>query len=166
MANNTKKMKPRTKVHSKKKHSMAKQFGGATFVKNNTTENEYKLQKIAFDNNIPTPRPLSWVNGTFTMEKVNGMSVSDFYGDTTTGMETIIKNGTMNKIRKIVNDLRKIEIMYPDITGYNFMINEDTGDIYVVDFGHAFKMTKGQQSDCEFIINFTKSLNEWNPNFR
>tara|TARA_B100001093_G_C26568381_1_gene901801 strand:+ start:37 stop:501 length:465 start_codon:yes stop_codon:yes gene_type:complete len=153
-------MKSQKVLRSKKGLKKTKKNGGSIFIKNGVKKEEYILQKLAYDNNIPTVKPIKWENNILTMEKIDGLSVNDMYGDTEDGLKTIIEKGIMEKIRKIVKDLRDIGIIYPDITGYNFMIDNNTEKIYVIDFGHAFK------SSNDFVTKFiNEKKNEWNPDF-
>tara|TARA_Y100000389_G_C17187160_1_gene376982 strand:- start:33 stop:461 length:429 start_codon:yes stop_codon:yes gene_type:complete len=139
------------------------------FTKQNVEESEYLLQKKAYDNNVPTPRPISYNKDTrvLKMEKCHGLSVADMYGDNDKGLKELIERGIMKSIKVIVEKLKDIGIFYPDVTGYNFMIDENSGEICVIDFGHAFELSMAQCSHINFVQTFLsdKHIN-WNADFR
>ena len=138
------------------------------FTKENVEESEYLLQLKTYNSGIPTIKPISYNKHTkiLKMEKHHGMSVADMFGDTPEGLQEIIKNGTMKKIKLIVEKLKNIGIIYPDVTGYNFMIDNDN-NISIIDFGHAFELTKKQYSHVMFVKDFTSNKHEyWNIEFK
>ena len=141
---------------------------GKIYEKKNVDQKEYFIHKMAYDNNIPTPKPISIDNdGTMKMDLVNGMSVADWYGDTSEGLKRIKDEGIMEEIRKIISSLKDLGIIYPDITGYNFIIDiDDDKKVYVIDFGDAFLIKKITRN-IDFVDNFIsgKSL-IWNPDFK
>lgn len=140
------------------------------FEKNCVSKREFELLKKAYDNGIPTSKPLDYEPETLTlkMEKISGMSLADFYGDTPEGLREIITSGAMDKVKEIVKNLKEIGIIYPDITGYNFMINSETEEIYVIDFGHAFELNQEQFNHVLFVKEFISGRHTpiWNPNFK
>ena len=97
------------------------------------------------------------------MEKIDGMSVSDMYGENANAVPSSI----FDEIRGIVRELYVAGIVYPDITGYNFMIDK-SDRIWIIDFGHV---TRSKRKDkCigghNFIEKFIGGHNGWNPDFR
>ena len=66
-----------------------------------------------------------------------------------------------DEIRKIIKILYTNNIMYPDITGYNFIEYDDK--IWIIDFEHSKKQSKITD---RFINKFINGLNKWNPKFR
>ena len=69
----------------------------------------------------------------------------------------------MKKIQKIVKTLYDNNIVYPDITGYNFI--EVDGKVWIIDFEHAeFKPLVTDED--EHVKLFINGYNEWNPEFR
>jgi tRNA A-37 threonylcarbamoyl transferase component Bud32 len=93
------------------------------------------------------------------MEKIENMSISDFYGEDINQVPTDI----INKIREIIKKLLDNEIEYPDITGYNFI--EKFGEIWIIDFEHTKFTDIKKNTNYEFIINFINGLKLWNPEF-
>jgi len=104
-------------------------------------------------------------------QKINGMSVADFYGD---NFENIPTN-VIEQIRKIVTNLYNIGIVYPDITGYNF-IEDKNSKIWIVDFEHCFYINNNSTKEeltiededehLDFVNRFCfNNENSWNPYF-
>jgi len=130
------------------------------FVKKNVTNSEFMLNRITNFLDIPSPTVLSYNENILKLEKIEGMSISDFYGENDKDVPIEI----YESIRKIIKDLLKIGICYPDITGYNFMI-DDKEKIWIVDFGHAYVTSPEKKLD-EFIEKFINGFNGWNPLFK
>jgi tRNA A-37 threonylcarbamoyl transferase component Bud32 len=135
------------------------------YIKNDVGIHEYVMHKHIYEMNIlNVPRIISYDyhNKILTMEKVNNMSISDFYGEE---IDQVPKN-ILNKIREIIKRLHDNGIEYPDITGYNFI--EVFGEIWIIDFEHTKFFDKDsikKSNNYEFIINFINGLNSWNPEF-
>ena len=87
------------------------------------------------------------------MERIEGMTLADFYGDD-------IPEFAWKEVRRIVGLLLQNGIQYVDITPYNFMIEEKTEKIYVIDYGHAKKFNVNW-----FLMDFLGGSNKWNPDF-
>jgi len=130
------------------------------FVKKNVTNSEFMLNRITNFLDIPSPTVLSYNENILKLEKIEGMSISDFYGENDKDVPIEI----YESIRIIIKDLLKIGICYPDITGYNFMI-DDKEKIWIVDFGHAYVTSPEKKLD-EFIEKFINGFNGWNPLFK
>lgn len=130
------------------------------FVKENVTNSEFMLNRITNFLDIPSPTVLSYNENILKLEKIEGMSISDFYGENDKDVPIEI----YESIRKIIKDLLKIGICYPDITGYNFMI-DDKEKVWIVDFGHAYVASPEKKLD-EFIEKFINGFNGWNPLFK
>jgi tRNA A-37 threonylcarbamoyl transferase component Bud32 len=85
------------------------------------------------------------------------MNVSDYYGE----KETNISPELFTKIRTIVKTLYDNNVVYPDITGYNFI--EYDKRIWIIDFEHS--NFKPLLTDT-FVVKFINGLDKWNPNFK
>ena len=60
---------------------------------------------------------------------------------------------------------RCANIIYPDITGYNFI--EHDNKIWIIDFEHSFFRTKDKENVNEkFVKKFIQNPLEWNPYFK
>ncbi len=130
------------------------------FIKENVSRNEFMINRLTNFLGIPSPKVLGYQSNTLKLEKINGMSLSDFYGE----KETDIPEYIFESIRVIVEELLKIGICYPDITGYNFMI-DDKEKLWIIDFGHAY-VTNPEEKDDEFVTKFIEGHNGWNPLFK
>ena len=88
------------------------------------------------------------------------MTVADMYGEESEDTPQHI----YDRIRIILTELQGIRISYPDITSYNFMIDEEE-NVWIIDFGHANYIREGEEFD-EFMQSFIEGHNGWNPDFR
>lgn len=130
------------------------------FIKKNVSRNEFMLNRITNFLGIPSPKVLAYYDNTLKLEKIKGMSISDFYGE----KESDVPEYIFESIRVIIEELLKIGICYPDITGYNFMI-DDKEKLWIIDFGHAY-VTNPEEKDDEFVTKFINGYNGWNPLFK
>lgn len=142
----------------------------ALYRKQNVSYNEYKIQEYVYNLNIVNvPRVILYdkIKNELTMEKINALNLSDFYGEE----QSNISNKLFDKVRKIVKKLYDNNIIYPDITGYNF-IQDKNGYIWIIDFEHAkFRFYKDENDNEleykeDFVYKFINGLNKWNPEFR
>ena len=137
------------------------------FTKSNVEKNEFVLARLADKGlRIRTPSILSYDEETkvMKMSKMPFSNVADYYGDNDD--ETPIS--IYDKIREIIKKLHDSGICYPDITGYNFLQEEERNEnvnIWVIDFGHAYVKSPDQLDD-PFVIKFLNGYNGWNPNFK
>ena len=132
------------------------------YVKAGVDNNEYNVHRYVHDLQlVKTPNIIEYNKNSciMSMEKVDNMCISDFYGDSADK----VPDDIFDKIRKIIKVLYDNGIEYPDITGYNFIEYED--DIWVIDYGHASFMKDNSVKD-DFVIDFMNGLNSWNPNYR
>jgi len=97
------------------------------------------------------------------MEKINGMSVADMYGENPLDIPANI----FENIRQMLYILKENEIDYIDITGYNFMIDADE-KLYIIDFEHCIDRevhTNINDGKSWFLNQFLSGVNIWNPDF-
>lgn len=140
------------------------------FIKKNVCYKEYLLHEYAYEisqqfkkeaGDIHIPRILCYdpVLQILTLERISFMCVSDYYGEKNTDVTPEL----FAKVRKIIRFLHKHHIIYPDITGYNF-VEEGNGKLWIVDFGHADFQT---HKPNEFVERFVEDeeYNFWNPEF-
>ncbi len=133
------------------------------FTKLNVDLHEYNMHNyIVHLNILNVPKIINYDSKTkiMQMEKISGMSVADFYGES---FESV-PNSIISQIRKIIQILKLNNIIYPDITGYNFILDSDN-NIWIIDFEHAKFGFVQSQSD-NFVDNFIEGTNGWNPEFR
>ena len=132
------------------------------FIKKNVEFKEYIAHKIIYNLklvNVPEIYYYDKINKIMYMQKINSLCVADKYGE---DINTIPIN-IINKIRSIIEILYYNYMEYPDITGYNF-IEDNNGKIWIIDFGHASSRDPDKLTD-PFIIQFINGLNKWNPDF-
>ena len=127
------------------------------FTKLNVDLHEYNMHNyIVHLNILNVSKIINYDSKTkiMQMEKISGMSVADFYGES---FESV-PNSIIIQILKLNN------IIYPDITGYNFILDSDS-NIWIIDFEHAKFGFVQSQSD-NFVDNFIEGTNGWNPEFK
>ena len=130
------------------------------FSKNNVSNHEYQMHKYIYELNlINVPKIIDYDANSqiLKMDKINNYNISDMYGE---GSENVPES-IFSEIRSIINILYQNGITYPDITGYNFIENENK--IWIIDFEHSYFTNK---DNCDnFVSKFINGLNEWNPYF-
>ena len=167
--------KPRSRSHSSSGSSSSK------FVKKpdaKVSYDEFRIQKIAYDAGIPTPKPISFFQkgedefGTLKMKKIKGKNLAEKY-DGSEGDFSKLPEKIQTEIRRLVSELLKHGIEYVDITSYNFVEEEKTGKLFIIDFGHAKffeedekKLDENSIENRQIVGQFLKGKrNTWNPNF-
>lgn len=124
--------------------------------------NEIELQRIGAEYGV-SPEILDTDDKTYiTMEDVGAMNIADFYGEK---IEDIPEN-IRRDIWSILWTLYSCgNIEYVDVTPYNFI--EKDGKVYVVDYGHARKVKRGNINPwlLNVLCNNDMVLTEWNPEF-
>lgn len=137
-----------------------KTYNDLYYIKKDVSLKEYEMHKHVHSLGIVnTPKILAYDRDTkvMIMEKVNYMNVSDYYGE----KETDISPELFKKIRQIIQTLYDNNIVYPDITGYNFI--EFDKRIWIIDFEHSNFKPLLQDN---FVVKFIDGLNKWNPRFK
>ena len=138
------------------------------FVKQNVSYKEfmmhdyiYNLSTVLNDGVLNVPKPIHYDvdKKILTMEKIDYMCVSDFYGEN----EKHISKDLFRTVRSIIRLLYDNQIVYPDITGYNFI--EYGGKLWIIDFEHSDFKTHQKDTFVEKFIN-DETYNRWNPWFK
>jgi len=125
------------------------------YTKRNVSQHEYDIYKTVVELSIVNIPPIISYDADekiLVTERVGEMNVADMYGDKITDQPAYIIEG----IRDIISALYKNGIIYPDITGYNFI--EGDRKIWIVDFGHATYVNR-------FVLGFINGETAWNPDF-
>ena len=137
-----------------------------TYVKQNVSYKEFMMHEYIYNLslssdgvlNVPQINDYDVETGVMTMENVPHMCVSDFYGE----KASAISADLFKRIRAIIRFLYDNHIIYPDITGYNFIEYDDK--IWIIDFEHSDFQTHQQNIFVdEFVHN--PNYNKWNPWF-
>ncbi len=132
------------------------------FVKENVSHHEYTSQRMISNMekfNVPKIYGYNEETKRMVMQKIYGMSVSDMYGEK--GKD--VPEDIYDQIREIIKYLYNMDIIYPDITGYNFILHEDK--IWIIDFEHV-AFGKNFKKDHPFVKKFINGHNGWNPKFK
>ena len=134
-----------------------------TYIKPNVSLSEYILHDNIYNLGIvkiPKIYAYDQNNKIMIMEHIDGMNVSDNYGENNDDTPPKI----YDNIREIIKKLVDINIDYIDITGYNFIIDK-SNDIWIIDFEHAY-IRKTNVHPNKFIGKLLDGYNGWNPEFR
>ncbi len=91
------------------------------------------------------------------MKRIQGMCLADFYGEDVSAIPTSI----WEQVRNILQTLWNVGIVYPDITGYNFIVETDTEKVWVIDFGHARRV-----SMVPCLRNILAGQKTWNEEYQ
>jgi tRNA A-37 threonylcarbamoyl transferase component Bud32 len=129
------------------------------YTKENVSLKEYKIHNYVYNLGIVNvPKIIDYDKKTkvMKMEKVGIMNISDFYG---AGAKDI-SDDLFQRIRSIIQTLYDNNILYIDITGYNFIENDNK--LWIIDFEHAKYNPKRKNY---FVERFLAGANEWNPEF-
>lgn len=130
------------------------------YIKDNVSLHEYNMHNYIHANlseQINLPKIIKYERKTnkLYMQQIGGMSVADFYGT------EAVPAHIFTEIRRIIRILKDHHIVYPDITGYNF-IQDSKENIWIIDFEHCyFDYGAGD----EFVNKFIDGANKWNPDF-
>jgi tRNA A-37 threonylcarbamoyl transferase component Bud32 len=134
------------------------------FIKENVSLHEYKMHTYAYNLgliNVPKIYDYNEETKVLKMQKIPSLCLSDYYGEDPTNISAEL----FNEIRNIIKILYDNNIEYPDITGYNFI--KQNNKIWIIDFGHAsFNPYINTNLNDPFIDKFIKGYNSWNLNFR
>jgi tRNA A-37 threonylcarbamoyl transferase component Bud32 len=141
------------------------------YTKQNVKLKEYRIYSYLNNLELPfIPKLYSYNKETQTLEtqKINGLNLSDMYGENFKD----VPNKIIKTVRNIIKQLYDIGIIYPDITGYNF-IQDQQLKIWIVDFEHCFYLNntiedtnEEQQGHLQFVNKFcSNKVNSWNPDF-
>jgi len=137
------------------------------FIKKNVSYKEFFMHDYIYalskssNNLLNIPKIINYDTDTqeMTMENIGHMNISDFYGE----HESNISEELFTQIHKIIRYLYDNHIVYPDITGYNFI--ECGGKLWIIDFEHSdFKTLKKNTFVEKFVTNY--EYNKWNPWFK
>jgi len=143
------------------------------YIKGNVSLQEYRMYRYidSLDlNYVPKYYYYDHSNKKLKIQKINEMNISNMYGES---IKKVPKK-VIKQIRNLIKELYDIGIVYPDITGYNF-IEDKQGKIWIVDFEHCFFIGTYNRSDknysnaerehIDFVEKFINGHNGWNPEF-
>jgi len=132
---------------------------GKIYTKENVSIKEYEIHQYVYNLGIVNvPRIIEYDQGAkrMVMDRVGELNISDFYGEKAKHIEPEL----FDRIRVIIRKLYDHNILYIDITGYNFI--ETDNELWIIDFEHA---TYNPTKKNKFVEKFLKGFNGWNPAF-
>lgn len=134
------------------------------FIKKNVERHEYLIQKMIYNMkivNVPNIYHYDKKQKLMYMQKIGNMCLADQYGESF----DLVPTDILEKIRNIIEHLYQNNIIYPDITGYNFI--EYNKKIWIVDFQHAQHSIKrkNEDDDVVFVEKFIDGAKKWNNNY-
>jgi len=135
------------------------------FVKHGVEPHEVAMQQAArhiLPGHVPDVLSYDAATKTLRMEAVDGMSLADFYGEDAAAVPPAL----WPAVRRLVAALLEGGLAYPDITGYNFMLDKATEQLYVIDFEHASPVAAAAEAP-PFVRDFASGAAgaRWNPDF-
>jgi len=110
--------------------------------------------------NVPEIIEYDAISKIMIMRKIDNNNLSHEYGEDATD----IPDELFEQVVTIVQTLVSRNIEYPDLTGYNFVEDND-GKIWIIDFEHSF-ITPSKNIDNINILSICNGNKEWNPDFR
>ena len=131
------------------------------YTKEGVEYHEYEMHKYVYDLdilNVPKIVDYNKMTKTMVMERINGLSLSDFYGEEARA----VPEEMFEQARDIIKTLVLYNIEYPDITGYNFILDENEEEVWIIDFEHAKRKNNIRN---RFITSFCEGKNTWNRIF-
>ena len=137
-----------------------------SYVKHNVSYKEFMMHEYIYHLslsskgilNVPKVNDYDVNTHVMTMENIPHMCVSDFYGEDSAYIGPYL----FTQVREVVRYLYDNHIIYPDITGYNFI--ECDWKLWIIDFEHSdFKTFQKNIFVEEFVHN--ENYNKWNPYF-
>jgi tRNA A-37 threonylcarbamoyl transferase component Bud32 len=137
-----------------------------SYIKENVSYKEFMMHDYIYNLsvssngilNVPKIKDYDVESQTMTMENIPNMCVSDYYGEDSDDITPEL----FAKIRKVIRFLYDNHIIYPDVTGYNFIEYENK--LWIIDFEHSdFKTHQKNIYVEEFVDDDT--YNKWNPWF-
>ncbi len=140
---------------------MSNYYPHLEYIKLNVELHEYNMHNYIYHLNIVNvPKPIKYDRKTkqLYMELIPNMCIADMYGEDMTK----VPEETLSEIQTIIKKLYENNIIYPDITGYNFI--EYRGKPYIIDFEHCYFAFGQEDSYVKTFIS--GKATEWNPDFK
>ena len=134
------------------------------YTKRNVEHKEYFLNRyVANLGSVKIPEVVEYFPESRIMisRRVEGSNISDNHGEDVNH----VPDEVFQKVATIIRELVLNGVEYPDITGYNFIEESETHDVWIVDFGHANIKQQGKITDrhIKAVCNGEK---KWNPDYR
>tara|TARA_Y100000992_G_scaffold302324_1_gene276051 strand:+ start:417 stop:845 length:429 start_codon:yes stop_codon:yes gene_type:complete len=133
------------------------------YVKHNVEHKEYFMQQYVYQLgivNVPEIIEYNAISKIMIMKKIDNNNLSDEYGEDAKD----IPDELFEQVVQIVRTLVLHNIEYPDLTGYNFVEDND-GKIWIIDFEHSL-ITQSKYIDNINILSICNGNKKWNPDFK
>ena len=126
---------------------------------------EIEIQDVASKHGF-APRIHRIDGNVVQMDEIKGSCLADIYTDD----PKKVPDWIWAEIHRILAVLFECEgIEYVDITSYNFMVEEETQKVWIIDFGDAYYSKVGQTDDKKAVNWFLREVldgeKSWNPDF-
>ncbi len=92
-----------------------------------------------------------------SMKRIKGETLADFFGEHNYN----IPDWVWTEVQRIIKELFINGVQYIDISPYNFIMEDGTDKIHIIDYGHATEVNIDP-----FAKSFMSGLKMWNPDFR
>jgi predicted Ser/Thr protein kinase len=123
---------------------------------------EAELQTIAAEYGF-APKIHSIDGSSVTMDAIDGSCLADIYTDDPTKVPDFVW-AEIHRILAVLFEREGIE--YVDITSYNFMLENETQKVWIIDFGHAYyTTTEDRKPKNWFLREVLDGEKSWNPDF-
>lgn len=139
----------------------------SVFKRANAQEHQMHLRAASVFRNhatISVPPVFQYIDHVMQMHRVPHMTVADMYGERWEDVPSHIRA----LIVVAVTTLFQCGVVYPDITGYNFIYYKR--QLWMLDFGHSFEMpprTEDEQEHYTFVHAFVNDASHrWNAYFK
>ena len=135
------------------------------FIKHNVEHHEFLMHHYIYHLkilNVPKIYEYDSIQKILVMESINGENLSHNWGEKASDVPPEL----FQKVIDIVRILVKHQILYPDLTGYNFVQDSKTyGKIWIIDFEHSSFM-KSKEINNIHLLNIYNGNQIWNPDFK
>lgn len=128
-----------------------------TYTKFDVDESEYLMYKRIQNLNIVNIPKLIWYDNTLkimTTELIESLNIADQYTDDAELVPDNIYQSIVNTIQILYNN----GIVFPDITGYNFIYHD--AKLWIIDFEHATDIINAAPIHKEFVQEFCSYKSE------
>jgi tRNA A-37 threonylcarbamoyl transferase component Bud32 len=137
-----------------------------SYVKENVSFKEFMMHDYIYNLSqssngiLNVPKIINYNVGkrVMTMENIPHMCVADFYGEKSKDISLDL----FDQIREIIRFLYANHIIYPDITGYNFIEHADK--LWIIDFEHSDYETEHKNEFVEAFVEYDDYYS-WNSHF-
>lgn len=136
---------------------------GAFYIKQDVVDIEYFMHKYVYSLGIVNmPEVVHYCSATRTMvmRRITGDTLSNRYGEDATS----VPDEAFYQVIQIVRSLVLGGIQYPDLTGYNF-IEDDEGVVWIIDFEHS-RLMLGKERVSDPMSTICNAQKVWNEDFR